>query len=142
MQRVTEEQLRQSQKDGSHRRGIADDFKYVLTAIVGHLEMAESHLRLCRSCKERFARQNATSCRPSILLAFARCQPALRPQTGRHSLRNWRRREDPQPGQSVSKSGWVICDEETKVDLWLHSSNGDPATFTDMPTERSITELS
>ena len=44
MQRVTEEQLRQSQKDGSHRRGIADDFKYVLTAIVGHLEMAESHL--------------------------------------------------------------------------------------------------
>ena len=129
-------------KDGSHRRGIADDFKYVLTAIVGHLKMAESHLRLCRSCKERFARQNATSRRPSILLAFARCQPALRPQTGRHSLRNWRRREDPQPSQSVSKSGSVICDEETKLDLWLHSSNGDPATFIDVPTEPSITELS
>jgi len=92
--------------------------------------------------KERFARQNATSRRPSILLAFARCQPALRPQTGRHSLRNWRRREDPQPSQSVSKSGSVICDEETKLDLWLHSSNGDPATFTDVPTEPSITELS
>lgn len=142
MQRVTEEQLRQSQKDGSHRRGIADDFKYVLTAIVGTLRWPKAISDYAAPGKERFARQNATSRRPSILLAFARCQPALRPQTGRHSLRNWRRREDPQPSQSVSKSGSVICDEETKLDLWLHSSNGDPATFTDVPTEPSITELS
>jgi len=67
MQRVTEEQLRQSQKDGSHRRGIADDFKYVLTAIVGHLEMAESHLRLRRSWQRalRAAERDITSTKHS-----------------------------------------------------------------------------